>query len=398
MFQVLDVKNECVGFYEDGEIIKQPTSNKTWSYTPILRAKDMHYAYIYAGGKTPDDCCPEHLRADWERVKSKLKAFVGSFMEAKVSLDENCIFDLIPARYLKEYYDVKNKITAHVFATHEQPPEYQFTKRFSELSADISGRQLQLDRAWLSEKLWDIQAKKLWEKINKGQTSIAYNMFGSVTGRLTVEEHSFPILNLNKNLRSVIKPTNNWLVELDLNAAELRIALALLDKKQIEGDLHEWSIANIFSSEVNRGTAKETATSWLYNSQSKLAKQYDKQLDAFYNKQALKARYWIDGVVHTPFHRHIPADEHHAISYLNQSTLIDLFHRQIIKVDDMLVGKRSFVAFMVHDCVVLDLADEDKSMLPQIIKTLSDTQWGNFPVNIKIGSDYGNMKKVKIKV
>jgi hypothetical protein len=53
---------------------------------------------------------------------------------------------------------------------------------------------------------------------------------------------------------------------------------------------------------------------------------------------------------------------------------------------------------MVHDCVVIDLADEDKDKLPSIIKSLSETKYGPFPVNVKIGSDYANMKKVKIKV
>jgi hypothetical protein len=400
-FQALDIKGECVGFYKNGEVVyTEPTEglDKTWNYTSILRGKDIQYAEIYAAGKSIDECCPDHIKHDWERVNKKLKAFFASFLEAKVSLKENCIFDLIPERYLKEYYDVKCTITDHVFETHEKPSEYEFFKRFNEFVSDISSRQLELDRSWLSEKLWDVQAKRLWDKIAKGQTSIEYNMFGSVTGRLTVSDSSFPILNLNKELRSVIKPTNDWFVEIDLNAAELRTALALLNKPQIEGDLHEWSANNIFKGELNRSEAKQTATSWLYNSQSKLAIKYDAELNAFYNKEALKAMYWVDGVVQTPFHRHIPADEHHAISYLNQSTLIDLLHRQIIKVDDFLKDKTSFIPFLIHDSFVLDLKHEEKKYLPDIIKLVSDTMWGNFPVNIKIGSDFGNMKKIKIKV
>jgi hypothetical protein len=400
-FQVLDTKGECVGFYKDGEVLYNQFIeglDRTWNYASILRGKDIQYAEIYANGKSISECCPEIYKEDWERVNKKLKAFFSSFLESKVSLQENCIFDLIPERYLKEYYDVKCKITDHVFETHQKPPEYEFFKRFGELIADVSSRELKLDLGWLSEKLWDVQAKRLWDKIQQGQRSIEYNMFGSVTGRLTATENSFPILNLNKDLRNVIKPTNDWLVEIDLNAAELRTAIALLNKEQIEGDLHEWSAKNIFNGELNRSEAKQTATSWLYNSQNKLALKYDKQLNEFYNKPALKAMYWIDGVVHTPFQRHIPADDHHAISYLNQSTLIDLLHRQIIKVDDLLKGKKTFIPFLVHDSFVLDLDEEEKQLLPEIIRTISDTKWGKFPVNVKIGSDYGNMKKVKLKV
>jgi hypothetical protein len=401
MFQVLDTKGECVGFYKDGQVfydLNLDRLDKTWSYVAILRGQDIQYAEIYAGGKALDECCPPELKQDWERVNKKLKAFVASFIESKVSLKENCIFDLVPERYLKEYYNVKDKITEHTFASYEKPSEYEFYRRFGELLSDIGSRELKLNRSWLSEKLWDVQAKKLWDRINHGQTTINYNMFGSVTGRLTVEENSFPFLNLNKNHRSVIQPTNNWLVEIDLNAAELRVAMALLNKQQIEGDLHEWSAKNIFNGELNRSEAKQTATSWLYNSQSKLALKYDKELNAHYNKEALRNMYWVDGVVNTPFHRHIPCDQHHAISYLNQSTLIDLWHRQLIKADDLLKDKKSFILGLLHDSAIIDLAEEDKYLLPQIIKCVSNTQWGTFPVNVKIGTDFGNMKKYKIKV
>jgi hypothetical protein len=401
IFQVLDSKDGCLGIYQDGELLFGPLPNdleKTWDYSIHLKDKDIKYAHLYSGGKSIDECCPDHLKDDWERVNKKIKAFINSFIESKVSLKENCIYDLVPPRYLKEFYDVKCKITEHVFRTTEEPREYQFIKDFSELIGDISARNLNLDSGWLSEKLWDLQAKKLWAKVIGGQTSIEYNMFGSVTGRLTVTEDSFPILNLNKNLRTVIKPQNDWFVELDLNAAELRVARALLNNAQIAGDHHEWSAKNIFNSELTRTEAKETATSWLYGSHAKLAVKYDKELEAFYKKEALKASYWVDGVVNTPFNRTIPADDHHVISYLNQSTLIDLFHRQILKMNKLLNNKKSFISFLVHDCLVLDLAEEDKPLLVDLIRTLSDTQWGTFPVNVKIGSNYGEMKKVKLKV
>lgn len=400
IFQVLDMKRECVGFYQSGNIVKEFTKDmdKTWNYASILEGREIQYAYIYSGGKSIDECCPDHLKDEWDRVNKKIKAFLNSFVESKVSLNENCVFDLIPERFLKEFYDAKSKITEHVFKTCSQPPEYTFTREFSEFINGISARDLQLDRSWLSGKLYDIQAKKLWEKINSGQTKINYNQFGSITGRLTVSEDSFPILTLNKRLRGVILPKNDWFVELDLNAAELRVARALLNHKQIEGDHHEWAVKNIFNDQLTRTEAKETATSWLYGSHNKLAVKYDKELEAFYNKNALKATYWINGAVHTPFNRTIPADDYHVISYLNQSTLIDLFHRQILKMNKLLEGKKSFVSLLVHDSLVLDLAEEDKPLLVDLIRTLSDTQWGIFPVNVKIGCSYGDMKKIKLKV
>ena len=223
-------------------------------------------------------------------------------------------------------------------------------------------------------------------------------MFSSVTGRLTTEENSFPLLTLNSKLRDVIKPTNDWFVSLDLNAAEMRIALALAGENQPVGDLHEDAVKNVFNSELTRAQAKSTTTEWLYDSQSENARKWDESLSKYYNKQKLLSDHWINGYIHTPYGRKIEADRHHAISYLNQSTLIDMFHRQIIKLAKFLENKKSFVAFMVHDQVIIDLKDEEKNYLKDIINILSNTPYGIFPVKVEIGADFGNMKKVNIKV
>jgi len=73
-----------------------------------------------------------------------------------------------------------------------------------------------------------------------------------------------------------------------MNAAELRTALALMGKEQPEGDLHLWSISSVYNNELTRAEAKETTTSWLYNSNSKLSQKFDKQLSSVYNKEGLK--------------------------------------------------------------------------------------------------------------
>ncbi len=401
LYQTLDGKSECVGIYANGELHYDQFPEgltHTWDFSPHLKDLDIQYATIYCGGKTLDEVCPLSLKDDLDRVTKKLRAFLNSFEQSKVSLKENCVFDLIPERFLKEYCEIKNRISEHVFKTYKAPKDYDFYRNFTAFINNISTRELNIDKGWLSEKLYDVQAKRLWEKVTADQTKIKYNMFGSVTGRLTVGDTSFPILNLNKNLRTSLKPKNDWFVELDLNAAELRIAQALMGRKQVIGDFHEWSAKNIFRDELTRTEAKEAATQWLYNSQSKNARKYDSELEAVYKKQAMLTMYHIDGAINTPFGRNIPCDEYHAISYLNQSTLIDLFHRQILKMNAELEKTSSFVAFMVHDSVVLDLSDSDKTKLPEFIRLLSDTKYGNFPVNVKIGTDYGNMKKMKIKV
>lgn len=402
MFQTLDEKGSCVGVYCNGELkfknYKDIIFDKTWNYVPFLEGLDVQYGSIYSGGKSLEECCPDNLKPQWLQINKKLKSFITSFVEAKVELSENCFFDLTPERFLKEYCELKNRITEHVFETHPKPEEYEFFKDFNQLINRISHRNLGIDKDRIADRLWSLEGKKLWEKVNSGHTSIKFNLFGSVTGRLTMTDRSFPIQTLSKNLRDVIKPQNDWFVEIDLNAAEMRIALALAGQKQPEGDLHEQCAKEVFRGEVTRAEAKNIATKWLYNSSAADVKKYNLELSNYYNKEKLLSDYWKDGYIHTPYSRKIESDYHHAISYLNQSTLIDMWHRQILKVDKLLKNMESFIAFPVHDCVVIDLKDSEKKLLPDLIRQISDTSYGMFPVRVKIGSDYGNMKKVNIKV
>jgi len=402
IFQTLDDKNECVGVYANEQLLFHSplpqNLSKTWSYSGFLKGKQIDYAQLYCEGKSLDEVCPESLKEDWMRVNKKLKSIISSCIESKVSLKQNCFFDLTPQRFLIEYCHIRNQITEHVLQNNPKPVEYEFFRRFGELVHDIKFRDLNINLENIQNKLWKENAMAFYKKIANGKNNISYNMFGSVTGRLTVSKNSFPILTFPKQYRSILFPQNDWFVVFDMNAAELRTAMALNGKEQVEGDLHAWSAKNVFKGELDRAEAKSTATAWLYNSHSPLSVKYDKELSQVYDKQGLLNKYWIDGYIHTPYGRKIEADEHHAISYLNQSTFIDLFHRQILKVDDALKGKKSFVSFMVHDEFVLDVTNDEKNDILEIIKILQNTSYGKFPVNVKAGKNYGELKKLNLKV
>ena len=402
IFQTLDDKSECVGYYYNNELVfkeELPTDIKsTWSYSAFLKDKEIDYAQLYCNGKSIDEMCPEFLKEDWNKINKQLKSILASCIEAKVNLKQNCFYDLAPKRFLIEYCDLRNKITEHTLKNATKPKQYGFYKRFTELLTDIKHKELNINLNNIQNKLYKESAISFYKKIANGKTNINYNLFGSITGRLTVKKDSFPILTFPKQYRSILSPTNDWFVSFDMNAAELRTALALMGKEQPEGDLHQWSIASIYNNELTRAEAKETTTSWLYNSNSKLSQKFDKQLSHVYDKEGLKNKYWLNGFVNTPFHRKIESDEYHAISYLNQSTFIDLFHRQIIKIDDFLKNKKSFVSFLIHDEFVLDMSDDEKNEIVQIMKLLENTPYGKFPVSVKAGKNFGDMKKLNLKV
>ena len=94
LFQSLDDKNECVGFYAENKLhFNTPlTANlsQTWSYSGFLRGQAIDFAQLYVEGKTLDEVCPEHLKEEWQTINKKLKAILNACLESKVSLKENC--------------------------------------------------------------------------------------------------------------------------------------------------------------------------------------------------------------------------------------------------------------------------------------------------------------------
>ena len=72
LFQIIDNKQECKSIYSNKQIVSEPEYNnlsKTWEYNPVLKDKDIQYAHLYSQGKNLDQCCPDILKDEWEKVK-----------------------------------------------------------------------------------------------------------------------------------------------------------------------------------------------------------------------------------------------------------------------------------------------------------------------------------------
>ena len=350
----------------------------------------IHYAQLYCDGLDIGSACPEHLRESWTDVSTKMKAYFVSFAEGKVAVNDHCFFNLVPERFLLEFFDTKQRITEHVLETYPQPDNYNFLVDLSRSLDAMSQRKLNLDLNVLKSRIAEKRVRDFWKKINRGQAHIRYNVFGTKTGRLTTKKNSFPILTLDSGFRSVVKPSNDWLVEMDFNAAELRTLLALSGNEQPVEDIHEWNMSNVFSDVAVREDAKKKIFSWLYN-----PKALNKNAESVYNRGSVVEKYYNEGRVKTIFGREIQADAHHALNYIIQSTTSDLFLRQMCKVDKLLQDRKSSLAFCIHDSLVLDMAEEDRDLLPEILKTFAATELGEYKINVSAGKDFGNMQRLK---
>jgi hypothetical protein len=195
---------------------------------------------------------------------------------------------------------------------------------------------------------------------------------------------------MHTSYRSMLKPNNDWFVEFDFNAAELRVMLGLLGVEQPEGDIHEWNMKNVFKGVTDRKVAKKSIFAWLYGAKT------NKNIEKIYDRETIKQKYWGGQHVNTIFNRQIEADEFHSVNYIIQSTAADLFLRQMVKVWKLLENKKSYVAFSLHDSLVVDFSEEDQYLIHEMKEVFSNTQLGKFKISANAGKSYGEMRKLNI--
>tara|TARA_R100000008_G_C3576605_1_gene165675 strand:- start:440 stop:1618 length:1179 start_codon:yes stop_codon:yes gene_type:complete len=390
LFQALDSKKECYALFCDGDLYHYPNSlqlTHTWAPSIHLRGLDIEYAKIWANGSSLQDVCPDELSGRWLEASSRGAAFLQSFKEAKVDLNDVCFYDLVPRKFLLEYFGIKNDICEWVFNHFKKPENHDFIVEVYGMLSGIKNRKLHIR----SDNLDFINpsVRNTFRKIKHSNPYIEYNPWGTLTGRLTTSPGSFPILTLNRELRNVLVPNNDMFVELDYNSSELRTLLGLLGEEQPESDIHTWIGENVFNSKYDREEVKKRVFSWLYN-----PKAQNKKLNSHLRREDVLKKYYDGDRIYTPFGRKIEAPEEKAVNYLVQSTASDLFLTSATKIDKMLRNRKSFISFCIHDSLVIDLCKEDKHMLEEIMAVFSDTKFGNFKSNLSAGKSFGDMRKI----
>tara|TARA_R110000824_G_scaffold62563_5_gene165570 strand:+ start:5822 stop:7018 length:1197 start_codon:yes stop_codon:yes gene_type:complete len=391
-FQIIDDKRDCFGVYVNGNFLYDRLtvdSGITWRWSPHLRDIAVHYCYLLTGGKSLAEAVPEHLKERFELRQKKIKSFINSFVSAKINIDEACLFDLIPRQHLKHYLEIKNQICESIAGNYIIPKNYSFLHNTYEMINEIVQQTLNIDWELLQRLAQtDMKAKSLLTRFSGTKPLINYDLFGTVTGRLSIHEGSFPILNLKSENRGILAPCNDAFLELDYNGEQIRTLLSLSGQEQPDGDIHEWNMNKFFTSLRSREAGKKKFFAWLYNPDAT-----DKMLEQSYDKRKVLEKYYKDGIVSTPFGREIESDDFHALNYLIQSTASDNCLTQVGKIHRFLRNRKSRVAFVVHDSVVIDLAKDETFLISQIKEIFEDTQLGKFPVGMKLGPNYGKLQE-----
>jgi len=392
-FQAIDDKAQCIGVYANGALHYEdfPTLlTRTWKYTGSLHSSDVEYAWLLVEGRSLNEVCPPEVQPHLLKTQKRLRAYIKSFQLAKIDMRDHCIFDLVPEDFLKEFCEVKNKITEYVFERYEKPECYDHLHDMQKLLHKIRYQELNLNNQGCKSLHFSSRNSARVTALLRGPQYVDYNAFGTVTGRLTTHAESFPMLTVQKEFRKLLKPHNEWFLSLDYNAAEVRTFIGLAGEPQPAEDVHQWHIKNLIQGEIDREDAKIKFFAWLYNPEA--------SNDEFniYHREKVLDKWYEEGYISTMFNRKIPVDARKALNYLIQSTTSDLVLERAIVLDKFLTDKKSFISHIVHDEVVVDLADEDRHLAPEIKEIFANNKLARFLVNLSCGENYYDLKELKL--
>lgn len=382
----LDTKNECTTCYFEGalvevsEVIERHPEETFCSYrwSPVLDnlPTEPIIASLY------NKSVPFSETPGFPEIEKKIRAHIKASRVAKVC-PTVCFSDLLPEWDIKAFSAKKSEAIATFLRSNEKPKNYDHLLKIQKLICSISQRDVSLDVS-------KVKSTKQLSIYQSSKRKVTYDAFKTSTGRLTTTKDSFPILTLPAKDRSFITPENDIFIEFDFNAAELRTLLAIGGNEQPLVDIHEWNMT-ICEDYTTRTIAKEKFFAWLYNPRSR-----SKDLEAFYKKDIYK-QFYSSGQIHTPFNRSIKVSEEKALNYLIQSTSSDLTLEQADKIRLLLKGRNSFIKFLMHDSVVLDVDKSDLPMMELLYDTFKKTRFGNYVVNVRHGTDFSNLRSLKWK-
>ena len=375
ILQTLDIKDNCKGIFHRGAFLfegAEETANRyflAWKHSPML--EDENFRYLFLSLKD-DDLSTYSIDPElYEEYKKKMLAQGKAAATAKIDLTEECFFDLLPEHQLTKWFKMREQALHSLHKSTKREDDYDILHKAHVLTAEIGRQDLMFEG-------------------KKGR--VQYNIFGSATGRLTTKKGSVPIMTLKKEDRYKITPQNDAFVELDLNAAEVRTLMALSGREQPQEDIHAWVTENVFNGEIERSKAKVELFAWLYNPSSS-----ESRFDEFFSRLIFRDFFAPeDQVLTTPFGRRLAVDERKAQNYLLQSTTSDIVIQNAYKIMKMLKGKKSQIAFTLHDSIIIDMCKKDAIMLRKIKEQFEETPWGPFVSTCKIGKTFGDLKDLEI--
>jgi hypothetical protein len=305
---------------------------------------------------------PAQLSAELDDINKKLKACRDAIYSAKIN---KFSLDLIPYNFIEKRLKIEQEIINFCIE------EDLYNK--NKLS-DYYLKAILVEKYLVQNNL----------NVPHGYSNkILFEFLHGRTYRVYQKGKSFPILNFPKEKRDIIKPNNDYLVEFDLNSADLRSLYLCLDIQQPKKDIYQDLIEQhgLF---INRDRLKEEILIWVHK--PSIFEQYN----SFFNRDEVINKYKTNDKYYNYYGFELACDEEKAFGYIIQSTTSIFFLLSMYETIKYLTENNyeSKVLFGIYDSLVLDYKfGED---LNPIKKSFEQ----QFYSKAKIGKHFGDMREI----
>lgn len=350
-------------FVVNDEILYLKTIPKciTWSVNEKINSKENIYLQILSEEDNMKLFFPHHS------MYETFSIHLNIMKKTKTFLTRKCFYRSLNESLILDFYNEFNEYAKF---------------RLNDLQPNINYENIVDVFILLSEI--EKYPLKLRGKLKGSNPYLKFSPF-TKTGRLRTVSPFFPLYSLEKSLRIDILPKNDYILEIDFNAAELRIFLALMGLGQPQDDAYE-EVQRIFNLD-SRTDAKQKVFEILYSNH------YDNIAIS-----SLLEKYRNGNTITTPYGYSIYLDEKtKQINYLCQSTCSSLIYEKSLEIMSYFKNNnsKSKLLFPFHDAVVVDLHKDDIHKIREIKNLFSSTRFGFFGSRCRIGTNYYNLEEIK---
>jgi len=332
----------------------------------------------------------------YKEISDQLTAQMRSYKEAKINLTQYSAVEFLPEDLLRDLYLERAKITTELF-TRLTDEDKKFYLSFYESVKNLYGAAsdpLNIDLSAIEDD-HSHHAYNIRRNVKDGKSHLKFQAVGAKTGRLSFDKGSLNVYILPRDIRScIVASKGHKLVEVDFKSFQPRIAIFSTENEEFKDVFRQ--LDDIYAIlPGDRAKNKIAFLAWMFAKARMPNEVFDKYLWEIWElRNSLVKKVRHQGFLETRWGRRLHLkDEPKHVVFQNFITATEV--DCVLNLMNKFVEMGIKVKFPFHDAIVCEVEDDfDLNILKTTSeKFLFDTFQARFPVQIKCGSDFGNMNE-----
>ena len=340
----------------------------------------------------------------YTNLATKVKAHSTSYRIAKIDTTAWNDCALIPHDLFYDFYKERAKLILELYRRHcedrcaEVDEFYKSLYQSALILENVASQQIDIVLKALDGKTGH-HVGVIKKNTFDGKAHLHFHLVGAKTGRLAFKKGTINIYGLPKDLRScIVAPQDCSIVEFDLKSAQPR--LAIMSTMDEDFKIKFRDIRDIYSVfPGDRQKNKIDFLTWMYsNNKNEMFEKEAYPICTLRDELYIQARntgkvanrfgrvlYWQGEEKNVVFQNYVTSNEVDAI-------LLVMKH-----MHERLKGTKSRILYPFHDSIVCAVHKDEENIINELKDIMEKTLYvqfnSYFPVEIKMGKNYGEMNE-----